>query len=80
MSFPNLIDRTAILQFLLSNLRAMVLEVDLESLAIDTEGWTGSALNELVRRVGLMALSRAGADQRRLNGRDFKLVMEEMKN
>ncbi|HEX7048574.1 MAG TPA: CDC48 family AAA ATPase [Longimicrobiales bacterium] len=53
-------------------------DVDLESLADRTEGYTGADLEDLVRRAGLHAL-RASLEADKVTMRDFERALEEVR-
>ncbi|QWC57201.1 CDC48 family AAA ATPase [Erythrobacter sp. 3-20A1M] len=52
-------------------------DVSLASIAQKTERFTGADLEDVVRRAGLNALHRAGADVREVNAADFAAALED---
>ncbi|MCP9221531.1 CDC48 family AAA ATPase [Erythrobacter sp. LQ02-29] len=52
-------------------------DVSLVSIAQKTERFTGADLEDVVRRAGLNALHRAGADVREVNAADFAAALED---
>jgi transitional endoplasmic reticulum ATPase len=52
-------------------------DVDLESVARQTEHYTGADLYDVVRRAGLVAIRRAGEEATQVTGADFAEALEE---
>ncbi len=52
-------------------------DVDLDGIARDAERFTGADLEDVVRRAGLIAIRRAGADASEVNGDDFREALAE---
>ena len=52
-------------------------DVDLASLAAETERFTGADLEDLVRRAGLAALRRVGGKVSAVEGQDFAAALKD---